>query len=98
MLNYRQSIQHPKYKKGWCISSANEFGQLANGVSRRIKGTNTIKFIHREDAPHDRMKDITHGQFVCSVQLEKAEPNSTILTVGGDRIKYPGKLATTPTF
>ncbi len=40
------------------------------------------------------MKDVTYGQFVCTVQPKKAEPNRTRFTVGGDRINYPGKVAT----
>jgi hypothetical protein len=40
------------------------------------------------------MKDVTYGQFVCTVRPEKAEPNQTRFTVGGDRINYPGKVAT----
>ncbi len=40
------------------------------------------------------MKDITYGQFVCTVRPEKAEPNSSRFTVGGDGINYPGKVAT----
>ena len=44
LLNYRQLRKNPKYKKGWDISSANEFGRLANGVGGRVKGTNTIIF------------------------------------------------------
>ena len=32
MLNYRQLMRHPTYKKDWQLSSANEFGRLANGV------------------------------------------------------------------
>ena len=45
MLNYRQLLRHPDYKKDSCLSSAKEFGRLANGVGRRIKNpTNTIKF------------------------------------------------------
>ena len=31
LLSYRQLLRHPKHKKGWQISSANEFGHLANG-------------------------------------------------------------------
>ena len=31
-LNYRQLMQHPKYRKIWSTSSANEFGRLANGL------------------------------------------------------------------
>ena len=33
-------------------------------------------------------------QFVCTVQPEKAEPNQTQFTVGGDRINYSGTVAT----
>jgi hypothetical protein len=39
------------------------------------------------------MKDVTYGQFVCTVQPEKAEPNRMHFTVGGDRINYPDKVA-----
>ncbi len=39
------------------------------------------------------MKDVTYGQFVCTVRPEKAEPNRTRFTVGEDRINYPGKVA-----
>ena len=40
------------------------------------------------------MKDVTYGQFICTVQPEKAEPNRTRFTVGGNRINYPGAVAT----
>ncbi len=40
------------------------------------------------------MKDVTYGRFVCTVRPEKAEPNHTRFMVGGDRINYPGKVAT----
>jgi hypothetical protein len=40
------------------------------------------------------MKDIMYGQFVCTVRPEKAEPNCTRFTAEGDRINYPGKVAT----
>jgi hypothetical protein len=40
------------------------------------------------------MKDITYGHFLCLVRPEKAEPNQMQFTVGGDRINYPGKVAT----
>ena len=49
ILNYRQLMRQPNYKNDWQLSSANEFGRLANGVGRRFKGTNTIKFIHMTD-------------------------------------------------
>ena len=95
LLNYRQLMRDPKYKKRWSTSSANEFGRLANGVGGRIKNpTNTIKFIRKKDVPNDRRKDVTYGQFVCSVRPEKKEKERTRFTVGGDRINYPGEVAT----
>jgi hypothetical protein len=44
--------------------------------------------------PTERMKDVMYGQFVCTVRPEKAEPNRTKFTVGGDRINYPDEVAT----
>ena len=32
LLNYRQLLRHPKYKKAWSTLAANEFGRLAQGV------------------------------------------------------------------
>ena len=94
IFNYRQLIKDPKYHKAWSLSAANEFGRLADGVGNRIKGTNTIKFITRDQVPKQRMKDVTYGQFVCTVRPEKTEQNRTRFTVGGDRINYPGEVAT----
>ena len=95
MLNYRQLMRHPDYKGPWSLSSANEFGRLANGVGGRIKNpTNTIKFIRLTDIPRDRRRDITYGQFVCTERPEKTEKNRTRYVVGGDRTNYPGEVAT----
>ncbi len=68
LLNYRQLMRSTKYRKAWSLSSANKFGRLANGIGSRIKNpTNTIKFICQHKVPTERMKDITYGQFVCTV-------------------------------
>jgi hypothetical protein len=75
LLNYQQLIRSPKYKKAWNLLAANKFGCLTQGVGNRIKGTNTIKFIHKREVPTSRLKDVTHGQFVCTERPEKAEPN-----------------------
>ena len=95
MLNNRQLLRHPAYRKQWSLSSSIEFGRLANGVGGRGKNlTNTIKFICKGDVPKGRHKDVTYGQFVCTVQPERLEPNRTRFTVGGDRINYPCEVAT----
>ena len=88
-------MRNTKYKEAWSLSSANEFGRLANGIGGRIKNpTKTIEFIFQHEVPTERMKDITYGQFVFTVRPEKAEPNWTRFTVKGDRINYPGAVAT----
>jgi hypothetical protein len=95
LLNYHQLMRSTKYQDAWSLSSANKFGRLANGVGGGIKNpTNTIQFIHQHEVPKEQMKDVTYGQFVCMVRPEKAEPNRTRFTVGGDRINYLGKVAT----
>ncbi len=68
---------------------------MANGIRDSIKNpTNTIEFIFQHKVLADHIKDVTYGQFVCTVRLEKAEPNQMQFMVGGDRINYPGKVAT----
>ena len=95
LLNYKQLMRDPKYKKNWSTSSANEFGRLENGVGGRIKKpTNTIKFIKKKDIRSARSKDITYGSFVWNVRNEKSDKNRTRFVVGGDRINYPGEVAT----
>jgi hypothetical protein len=54
LLKYQKLITHPKYCKVWMHSSANEFGQLTQGVGGRIKGTDTICFIRKHQVPEDR--------------------------------------------
>ena len=87
-------MRHPTYKKDWQLSSAKEFGRLANGVGGHIKGTNTIKFICMQDVKKGRMKDVTYEQFLCLFRPKKAVPNQTRFVVGGDRINYPGEVGT----
>ena len=75
ILNYRTSVRYPKYKKGWGISSANEFGRLTNRLGGHIKGTNTIKFVHKSKIPSNRMKAVIYGQFMCIICPKKAKQN-----------------------
>ncbi len=50
---------------------ANEFGRLAQGVGTRIKGTNTIHFIQKNQVPQERVKDVTYGSFSCDFKPNK---------------------------
>ena len=95
VLNYKQLMRNQNYKKKWGISPANEFGRLANGVGGRTKNpTNTIKFVRKDEVPKNRRKDVTYGSFVCNMRPEKKEKERTRFVVGGDRINYPGEVAT----
>jgi hypothetical protein len=66
-------------------------GRSAQGV-RDIKGTDTIAFIAPSDIPKERT--IAYGRLICDIHLHKAEQHRVRLTVGGDRINYPGETAT----
>ena len=92
MLNYCQIICHPDYKDALSLSSANEFGRLANEVCGRIKNpTNTISLSSTMTFPKkdERMWSI--------FMLNQARENGTCCTqfvVGGNMINHPGKVAT----
>jgi hypothetical protein len=93
-LEYRALLKHPKFKKAWSISAANEFGRLAQGVGGRVKGTDTIRFIRKSEVPSDRFKDVTYIKMVCQVRTEKKEPNRSRATVGGNLINCEDDVGT----
>jgi hypothetical protein len=90
-MEYRQLITDPTTKDAWLLSSANEFGRLAQGVGGRIDCTNTIRFIPSKDLPHGQTA--TYPRFVCSERPQKEERNRTRLTLGGNLINYPGDVS-----
>jgi hypothetical protein len=53
LLEYCQLLKHPRFKEVWNRSSADEFGRLAQGVGGQVKGTDTIRFIHKHEVPQD---------------------------------------------
>ena len=91
-LELRHLIKDPKTAATWNPSFANELGRLADGVGNRIRGTNTIKFISKSMVPKGRK--VTYGRIVMDYRPIKSEPNRTRLTVGGDKIEYPGIVRT----
>ena len=50
--------------------------------------------MHKRGVPQDTFKDVTCVKFICNVFPKKLEPNRTILTVGGDIMKYLGDFGT----
>jgi hypothetical protein len=94
LLEYRTLLKHPRFKKVWNRSAADKFGRLAQGIGGRIKGTDTIQFIHKHQIPQDRLKDITYIKFVCTIRTEKKDPYRTRATMGGNLINYPEDVGT----
>jgi hypothetical protein len=75
-------------------SPANDIGRLVQGVGSQIQGTNTIFFIHKHQVPAERWRDITYAKFVCELNPNKKEVHRTRLTVGGNKVHYPGNGVT----
>ncbi len=75
LLNYRQLMNSPKYKKAWSLSTANEFKQLANGIGGLIKNpTNTIKFISQHKVPADCRKTSCMGSLYAWSDPKRQNP------------------------
>ena len=63
------------------------------GVGTRMPtGTNTALFVAKSAIPHSRK--VTYAQMVASIQPTKAEVNRVRVTVGRDRLDFPGATTT----
>jgi hypothetical protein len=93
-LEYRHLMERAEYKTQWTQSFANELGRLAQGIGDRVQGTNTMFLIRHDQVPLDRRKDVTYGRIVVDIRPQKAKKERTRLTIGGDRINYPGETST----
>jgi len=93
LMEMRHLLKNPKYSELWGKSYTKELGQLAQGIPG-TKGTDTIVFIKYDNIPLDRRRHVTYGKMVCTYRPEKDDPNRARLTVGGNRIEYPGDVNT----
>eukprot|EP00804_Cyclotella_cryptica_P000822 CCRYP_001069-RA/>CCRYP_001069-RA protein AED:0.19 eAED:0.19 QI:0/0/0/1/1/1/2/0/711 len=100
-LEYKQLRHHPTLGNIWSKSYANELGRLCQGIGtdttgthKCVEGTDTFYVIDYEDIPINRRKEITYTKVVCKVRPEKDDPNRTRITIGGNRICYPGDVGT----
>eukprot|EP00804_Cyclotella_cryptica_P000163 CCRYP_017463-RA/>CCRYP_017463-RA protein AED:0.42 eAED:0.49 QI:0/-1/0/1/-1/0/1/0/288 len=94
LLEYRYLIKNPKYCTIWKNAYGKELGRLAQGIPGTVKGTNTIVFIAYNEIPPQRRKDVTYGRIVANYGPEKEDPYLIRLTVGGNKITYPGDCGT----
>ena len=91
-LNYKKLIDNEETSVIWNHSCANEFERLFQGIKGRIIGTKTFFFIPFHKLPPGRKA--TYARFVCDIRPQKTETHRTRMTVGGDRINYPGDVDT----
>jgi hypothetical protein len=91
-MEYKALSTNPANKTTWVRSFANELGRLAQGVGKRIMGTNTIFFIPFARVPTDRT--VTYGRLVCDYRPQKGKAERTRLTVGGILISCPYDVST----
>ena len=90
LTEYRGLMKNPKYCKLYAKLYTKDLGRLAQGMPRLVKGTNTIFSIPKKDVPLDRWRDVTYVRVAVNYRPEKDDPYQTRLTVGGNRLQYPG--------
>jgi hypothetical protein len=83
-LKHQELITKLRYKIKWMRSTSNEINMIYN--------TNTIRFIRRSNIPKGRK--VTYVSFVVDIKDHKEEKERTRLTVGGNKIDYPGDKST----
>jgi hypothetical protein len=95
LLNYRQLMNSPKYKESMEPVSSQQIWAIGKWHRRAHQKPHQHYRVHLPTQGASRLQEsVTYGQFVCLVRPEKAEPNQMQFTVGGDRINYPGEVAT----
>ena len=86
----------------WNELYSNELGRLCQSIDKgtdrinnqQVKGTDTFKFIHQVDVPVESCKAITYNKFVGEVCFQNSDLHPTCITIGGNRICYPGDIDT----
>jgi hypothetical protein len=87
IMEYQHLLKDPKHRERWKRLFSKEIRRLATI-------TETIKFLVKTEIPRDRWRDITYARICCNERTEKMDPDRTRITMGGDRINYPGDCGT----
>ena len=94
LMEYRKLMKKTKYRNLYRNSYEKEIGRLAQGMPGLVEGTNTMFLIDQKSVPINRWRDVTYGRVVVYYCPEKSYPCRTRLTVGVDRVNYPGDFGT----
>ena len=93
-----QSLEYSHLTRGpdkdICKTSlANDLGWLAQGVDTIIlTGKNTVFFIPRSAIP--TIRTVTYSKLVASIRPHKTKTHRICVTVGGNRLYFPGDTTT----
>ena len=91
-LEYQHLIHGPN-SDTWIKALANNLGRLSQGVGTRMPtGTNTVFFAVKSSISQGRK--FTYARMVASIIPTKAEVNRVRVTVGRDRLDFPGATTT----
>ena len=96
--NTGQSLEYSHLMRGldkdiWKKSLANDLGKLAQGVGTRTPtGTDTVFFMPYSAFPAGRT--VTYSRPVASIRPHKIEMHRVSVTVGGNRLDFPGDTTT----
>ena len=93
-----QSLEYRPLSRGpngdvWLHSLANNLNRLTQGVGTRMTtSTNTVFFIRKCDVPEGCT--VTYSHQVSSIRPRKMETHQVSVTVGGDKMDFPGITTT----
>ena len=59
-----------------------------------VAGTETFQVIRYKDIPRDCRMEVCHTKLLCELRPQKEDPDRTRITIGGNRIIYPGDFGT----
>jgi hypothetical protein len=91
VLKYRHLMKMDKHKTVRAHGFTNEIGRLFRGI-RNVPGTNTCFFIPKSLVPAHKCP--TYGRICHNYQPQKEVKHCVRLTVGSNRINYPGNKST----
>jgi hypothetical protein len=85
-------LKNSSEKERWAQAFSKEVGNLFQGSKYCEQGTNTCRFIRKEDVP--REEKVTYCRIVADYHPQKADPYRVRLTAGGELLDYPEDTGT----
>ena len=98
LVEYQRLMKKPKYRQFYRNSYAKVKGRIVQGMPGLAEGTNTMFFVDKKAIPPDIWRDVTYGRVVVDYRPENTDPYLTRLSVGGDRVNYPGGCRIPPVY